>query len=122
MILTAISLLLIGFIVYAATTQIENTIPVTVQVSSIAELVPEDYDGYPSVAVGTVPISYKDRIEIGMQVRLAGEVGTIEWISTGADYLSFEVEFGDAIANIAPGDYEGELVLESTTPISFLWN
>lgn len=149
MILSAIVLLLAGFIVYASTTSMENTMPIKVNIDNY-----EFYDDETAEANGEVsrisivtaslPIMYKDSINTGMEVRVCGVKGIVEYMgmstnaaentedgdpgtpADGADptnntvYINFRME-QDYIP-VASGEYDAELVLESTTPISFLWN
>ena len=126
MILTAVVLLLVGFIVYASTATMENTIPVKVQVESYhmtaEETGREALDG--TVVYGLLPVDYIDTVKTGMTVRMPNGTGHISWITAdeGNQEMQFAVEMDSLSAPQADGEFDGVLVLESTTPISFLWN
>ena len=131
-ILGAIVILLTAFIVYASTATMENTMPIRVAV--MTETIPpearESADGVESTRSfsAALPISYQRTVKPGMLMRLGEERGYVDF--TG----SFEeVEGGEAELNVIftmenehlylpDGFYDGELVLEATSPISFLWN
>ena len=129
MILTAIAVLLTGFIVYASFIQIENTRPVTLTIESqqfVENSGGEQVTRVYRSAYFVLPPSMKDVVEIGMPVRVEG-------YELYVDYLAISEGFGDqdnslivtvsVPENTVPdGQYEAELVIESTTPISFLWN
>ena len=127
MILAAILVMLAGFLVYASTTTLENTLDIRVQV--------ETYDGdddgsgsgeetrYTMVSA-EIPIQYKDSVEIGMELRIGSETGKVIWISTAEDsdtLLAF-FQMEHRTLPLPDGEHDAVLVLESTTPISFLWN
>jgi hypothetical protein len=72
----------------------------------------------------TLPLAQKDYLQTGMLLRLGGETGRIDWIGTTADSESVNILF-DMDHDYFPlptGEYDAVLVLETTTPISFLWN
>ncbi len=128
MILTAIVILLAGFIVYASTTTLENTMPIKVQLETF-EVISDDQDGAENeritYASAYIPIDYKDSISIGMQVRIGQETGRISYFGFSEEeaatiYTLIEMEH--RYLPMPDGEYDAELVLESTTPISFLWN
>ena len=128
MILAAIVVLLAGFIVYASTTTMENTIPIRVNVETVDITEPDgngaDENNRYTVVSAQVPLSQKDSIETGMEVRIGRETGKVMWIGTvvDEDYLSVYFEMEHQYLPLPDGEHEAELVLESTTPISFLWN
>ena len=126
MILTAVVVLLVGFIVYASTATMENTIPVKVQVESYhmtaEETGGEALDG--AVIYGSLPADQFDTVKNGMTVRLPNGTGHISWIIAGEgdQGMQFAIEMDSLSAPLTDGEFDGELVLESKTPISFLWN
>ena len=122
MILAAISLLLVGFIIYASFAKIENTIPTTVHVEVENPTIYDEDDGPMVIAYGTLPNSYKNQLEVGMEVRLDDLTGTIEWFSATGEELGFLIDFGDDADSLTEGEYEAEIVIESISPISFLLN
>ncbi len=130
MILGAIVLLLAGFIVYASTATMENTLPIKVEVANISLTAPEEdgVSGMDSVCVtrAELPESYQRILQTGMVMRLGDEHGKIEFLATFDDEngskLNVIFEMENPNFYLPDGIYDGVLVLESTTPISFLWN
>ena len=127
MLLGAILALLAGFVVYASTVTMENTVRIPVKVETFETT--QEYQaqgGSPrySLVSSTLPNSMMDTLKPGMVLRLGDATGKLELISTVAEEeessLVFEMD-NDYVA-LPDGTYEAELVLESTTPISFLWN
>ena len=78
---------------------------------------------YPFV-YSSLPIVQLDRIRTGMKLRIGNEMGHISWISTseGTDNLILGIEMEHSLLSQKEGEYDALLILESTTPISFLWN
>ena len=133
MLLTAIILLLAGFIVYASIANLENTMKIKVMVDNIDAI--EDDNGEPvkmatsSIFFATLPISYKDTVETNMKVRIGKEEGKVDMLaivntdeSDGQQGLSLIISMDNSSLALPDGEYDAELVLEATTPISFLWN
>ena len=127
MILAAVVLLLAGFVVFASTATMENTIPIRVQLQTY-QANPEAVDGLEEKEITLVscllPIDQMEVVKTGMKLRLGKEEGRVYWISTSEDddkmTIIFEMEHQYIPMN--DGEYDAVLVLESTTPISFLWN
>ena len=94
MILAAVVVLLAGFIVYASTTTMENTRNIKVTVSRYELTEEQSAEGH----VSLVAAANNDQVVT----------------------VIFEIDRG--IVPVNSGEYDAELVLESTTPISFLWN
>ena len=117
MILTAIAVLLVGFIVYASTTRIENTLPVHITIEA-DPVEPETS----RLVIADIPENRENIIDAGMVVRLGEIEGKIEMIGSDQDSSYALIDFGDKIQGYPLGEYEGEVVVESTTPMSFLWN
>lgn len=124
MLLIAIVALLVGFIVYASTVTLENTIPVKV----IVENMLTGEDGAPQpFYYSMLPMEQKDIVASGMKVRLGNAEGRVELITVDnagdaeRSVTVFYIMEPDNL-NLRVGEYDGELVIESTTPISFLWN
>lgn len=127
MLLAAVVLLLIGFVVYASTATMENTVPIKVQLQNYPAddgTVQDNAAQEITVVSSRLPIDQLDRIKTGMKLRLGKEEGRIYWISTSEEEDSIKVvfEMEHQYIPMDEGEYEAELVLESTTPISFLWN
>ena len=127
MILGAIAVLLIGFIVYASTATMENTMPLKVDVEvyeTTPEYQAEGGEAQLCVFSARLPASWLDTLKTGMKVRMGKEEGVIGWIATveGEDEISLIIDMENDYSPLQSGTYDAELVLESTTPISFLWN
>ena len=126
MILAAIVVLLTGFIVYASTANMENTVNIRVMIENYESEPDEtntDGERYTLVS-GTLPLSMKDVLRTGMVVRIGQETGTISWIGNSAeeDVINVMFQMNKQVLPLPSGECDAELVLESTTPISFLWN
>ena len=125
MILAAIVALLAGFLVYASTATIENVMPVSVTLKTVENDGGEEgTDGYTTHVSCQLPQSKMDIVETGMTVRLGDERGKVSSLSTGEQEktVTLVITMEHAYIPLPDGEYEAELVLESTTPISFLWN
>ena len=118
MLLSAILALLIGFVVYASTTVMESTVEAVFSVQS--DTLP-DGEKVTSVSA-TLPVSRKDQVEIGMPVRISGRQGKITLVYRDEEDLIVMAEMAGDQAPLPDGDYDGEIVTESTTPLSFLLN
>ena len=124
MLLGAIAALLAGFIVYASTATLENTATIKVKIRQY-ELGENDAGEteYMTAIEAHLPRSMKDQVDSGMTVRIGREETTIGYIGLGEDETLFlNIDPGRDYLPIPEGEYDAELVLESTTPISFLWN
>lgn len=127
MILGAIIVLLAGFIVFASTTTMENVMPIRVEIQTVESSEEPQGDSAEdryTLASCHLPLSEIDRVKTGMEVRIAGEKGRVRWIVTSdADNeFVFQIEMEQGYVPMPDGEYDAELVLETTTPISFLWN
>ena len=122
MILTAVITLLIGFIIYASTANLENTMPIKVDLQTI-DLSDERGEIVKYTFIECMlPISQLEMVQPGMAMRVAGQTGKISSLYTSDDQLGLLFEMDNAYLGLPDGTYDAELVLESTTPISFLWN
>ncbi len=119
MVLAAVAVLLAGFLVYASTATMESTLKAQAVVYSPSEL--EMADGYQFVSI-LLPLSDKELVLPGMEVRLAGLRGTVDYLYQTEQELALSVRMESAGAPLPEGMYEAEIVTESTTPISFLLN
>ena len=62
-------------------------------------------------------------IKPGMKVRIGNEEGEVSYLFTDDEgTLRLDVQFPTDYVNLKDGEYDAKLVLETTTPISFLWN
>ena len=122
MILAAIIALLVGFLVYTSTATLENVMPIKVELENYEW---ENDDGQvekQTYVNCTLPISDLEVIQPGMTVRIAGQQGTINSFYTDEDRVGLLFDMESEYLGLPDGTYDAELVLESTTPISFLWN
>ena len=133
MLLIAIALLLTGFIIYAATATLENTLDITVNATNMESFRSVD-DGEPepyevTLFSAILSANYKDSVDTNMVVRVGNNTGKIDFVALtknvdndDEEELMLMIEMDDPNLRLADGDYMAELVLESTTPLSFLWN
>ena len=126
MLLAAIAVLLIGFLVFASTADMENTTKIRVTVENL-DTSGDEEAGVTSYYYSSLPMSYKDVVEAGMKVRMGSEEGKIELIAMvnpeeGEPEIELLISMDNPSLSLRDGEYDAELVLERTTPISFLWN
>ena len=126
MILAAVVLLLGGFIAYASTAKMENTMAIKVTVETY-HMTEEETQGEArdvTIVYSSLPEDQMEQIKKGMKLRLLKETGTVSWLTSGVQEGLVEVGFDMDPLNypLNDGEYDAELVLESTTPVSFLWN
>ena len=132
MLLGAIVLLLVGFIVYASTATLENVMAIKVEVDNYGGVEDDGTEWEWSSVSATLPLSMKDTVSAGMEVRIGGEKGKItllnQQIATvdsgdeGGNLLFIYIEMEKKNFQLPDGLYDADLVLESSTPFSFLWN
>ena len=128
--LSAIVAALAGVIVFASTVTMENTVPLQVETVLIPGLPKDEETGFPGdtlcVFGANLPMTYQSVVKPGMAVRLGKEKGTVGFISVsetdGEPAMSLVLDMDDPTLILPAGFYDGELVLESTTLISFFWN
>lgn len=119
MLLSVITALLIGFLIYAAVTTLETTIPLKATVQQY------EYDGE---SVSMVALQLSDAAassaKPGMKVRVAGREGKISYIFQDQEETFADVELTENsnAAPLTPGTYDAELVTESASPMSYLFN
>ena len=126
MILAAIVLLLGGFIVYASTATMENTLPIRVAVETYRMTAEETGEEARDVVLvySMMPNEQVESVKTGMVLRVMNNTGRVSWITTAENENESSIVFEMDPLNypMKDGEYDAELVLESTTPISFLWN
>ena len=124
MLLCAITALLVGFIVYASTATMENIMPIKVKVSQYE--LETDADGeieYMTAIEAHLPHTMKDQVDSNMMVRIGRIEAKIAYVGVGENETIFlNIDPGMDYVPLEEGEYDAELVLESTMPISFLWN
>ena len=127
MILAVILALLVGFIIFAATATMENTINIKVKVECVDDLQqygPDDSNTKITTVTAELPHSKLNILDVGMELRLGDERGTIDYFGASEDQQKLYVLFGmehDYIP-LRNAEYDAELVLESTTPINYLFH
>ena len=128
MVLGAVVILMAGFIAYASTATMENTMPIMIDVTTYentAEAQAQGAQARYTIVSADLPLSSIDTVRLGMRVRVGKEQGTVKFITTYEDEngaVDVLIDMDQGYISLPDGRYEAELVLESTTPISFLWN
>lgn len=118
MILGAIVVLLAGFIVYASTVTLENTVDIMVYTDDDETAVTGDMFYY-----SYLQPSMQGAVSTGMVVRIGDESGKVNQISIRGDgRVKLIIKMDNTQYDLPDGAYSGVLVLEKTTPVSFLWN
>ena len=107
MILTAVIVLIGGFIVAACTFTLV--------------VVTEGKDETPSI-VFSLPLNEKESIDVGMEVRFGSYTGQIDSLYQDAQNVNAKVVLEKDSETPAAGTYDGQVVIEKVTPISFLLN
>ena len=122
LLLGTIVVALIVLIVLAATTTLENTMHIPVNVETVGRESENPAD-WVTLVTCDLPSSMQGHVAVGMKLRLGKNEGAVSWItSSGADTLSVVFEMDQAFLPLPDGTYDADLVLETTTPMSFLWN
>ena len=123
MILGAIVVLLAGFIVFASTANMESTMSIQVNVEQFETTDDEGNMRLRTFLSGSLPREQKNLVSYGKIVRIGALEGTIGLVFEDTEEVGFSVEMGEeSSTKLQEGVYDAVLVLESTTPISFLWN
>ena len=123
MILSTILVLLVGFLIYASTVTLENTISAQMRAVQVVEPLPESNADPKTYLSGEFPMSYEDLFSPGMTVRLGTETGKIVsvYTSESAKVLVTCLMDNGYIPLEEDVLFDVEIVVEKTTPISFLW-
>ena len=117
MLLAAIIVLITGLIIAASTFRMENTreIPAVVE--------REEKGEQPGMWISiSLPPEQKDLISVGMKARVGGEQAKVTFLFEDAEGLKAILELDDPEKLLPEGNYTAEIVLEESTPISFLLN
>ena len=71
-----------------------------------------------------LPVSQLEIVKAGMPVRIGTDMGTISFIATAEEEqeIALIIQMKHDFISLPDGTYDADLILESTTPISFLWN
>ena len=124
-VLTVIVGLLVCLIVFAATQKMENTMNIRVTVSSM-DMPAEEGQGETAVRytqiLGTSPADVRELVNVGMEVRFSGLTGKVSMVMNDEKDSFFEIQPDAEPIQLPEGTYDGELILENKTPLSFLLN
>lgn len=112
--LTVIIVLLAGLIIVASTITMENTMDVQV------EVIDNSQEGRLPVMACTLTGERRNQVKIGMKVRVAGEEGTITTLVEDEQEVTAMIAPPQTTTGLKTGTYDAQIVLESTTPVSFL--
>ena len=112
--LIMIIVILGAMIILAATITIETTMDVQMEVTDTAS------EGGGFMLMSSITGERRNQVKIGMEVRIAGEKGSITELIDNEQEVFVVAEPDRAGANLMEGIYEAVIVLERTTPISFL--
>lgn len=123
MLLTAIIVLVGGLIIAACTMNLENKLAVKVTVTdSGKEEAGEAGDAEDTHIYMTLPLDQKDNVQIGMKVRFAGTEGSLVYFYENNQELRASVKTDEAGKQLPEGQYDGELIIDTVTPIKYLLN
>ena len=111
MVLTAVILLLVGMIISSAVVTMEST---------IKEQAVVDEDG--TVLQIALPLAQKELVEPGMRVHVAGREAKIDMIFQLEGEVQVLAELTKEGDKLSAGTYDVEIVTETVTPISLLFN
>ena len=120
MVLSAILVVLVGFVIYSSVVTIENTISVQAEVTTFSDI--NDIDEPVSVITVELPAEMKDMIEVGMLFRIAGQEGKVVSLLAMDDVVVAAARLYDSSVLLQSGTYDAEIVLENISPLSFLMN
>ena len=117
MVLTAVLCLAAGFVLYASSATMEETLPVQITV----DLFEEEGDTW-SLVTAELPKGNKGMVKTGMPVRFSGLTGRVETVYETEDVLGLLIKTEKNPIGLPEGTYEGVIVTEKNTPIGFLLN
>lgn len=112
--LIMIIVMLGAMIILAATITIENTLDVQMAATGMT-----NEEGN-SLLTSSIADERRSQVKIGMEMRVAGEEGTITELIDDEQEVFVVAELDRAGAKLKEGTYDAVIVLERTTPISFL--
>ena len=118
MVLSVVLVLVIGFIVYASAVTMENTI----QVKAAVSIEKEDDGSEEMSIILTIPDSYQSVVKTDMEVRIGNDTGYVYSVYLFEDETDAVVVLDDENRVLPQGIYDAEIVIETISPISFLFN
>ena len=117
MVLSAILVVLVGFIIYASVATIENVISVQAEVTTYY-----DVDEPASIITASIPEGMENVVDVGMLFRIEGQTGKVISILVVNDITAIGARLDDPSVLLQNGTYDAEIVLEKISPLSFLMN
>ena len=112
--LTVIIGLMAALIITASSMKMENLMDVQMQLSS------EGAAARPPRLTCTLTDGRKDQVRIGMKVQVAGQEGTITTHKEDDEEVQVTAVLDREDTELKEGSYDAKIVLESTSPVSFL--
>ena len=112
--LTVIIGLMAALIVTASSMKMENLMDVQMLVSA------EGAAARPPRLTCTLTDGRKDQVRIGMKVQVAGQEGTITTLKEDDEEVQVTAVLDREDTELKEGSYDAKIVLESTSPVSFL--
>ena len=115
MVLAAVLFLAVGFVFYASTAAMEETLPVQVEVAVYNE-------GGETWSLVTAELLAENKplVQPGMLVRFAGKKGKVQSVYETKNVVGMLIKTDQEPVGLPDGTYDGELVTESTSPLGFL--
>ena len=101
-------------IFFASTVKLENLMDVSVQVTD------DGAGGEPARLVCSLTGDRKNQVKIGMKVQVAGQEGTVTTLVEDDEEVLVRADLDRADVELKDGAYDATIVLESTSPVSFL--
>lgn len=112
--LTVIIGLMAALIIFASTVKLENLMDVSL------EVIHDGADGEPAALFCSLTGDRKNQVQAGMKVRVAGREGTITTVLEDDEEVMAVATLDEADVDLKDGTYDAVIVLESTSPVSFL--
>lgn len=114
-IMLALIIVLMAVLIYfASTVKLENLMEVS------ADVTDDGAGGEPAALLCSLTGSRKDQVKVGMKVRVAGHEGTITTLVEDDDEVIVRADLDRSDVELKDGAYDATIVLESTSPVSFL--
>ena len=115
MVILAALVLLAGFLAYMSVAEQEITVPVRVKAETV-----ETEGGKQIKATFEIRTAERENYRPGMEVRFAGVTGKIRYFVETEETTEVAVVADNPQAEIADGEYDATVVVESSTPIGQL--
>ena len=115
MVILAALVLLAGFLAYMSVAEQEITVPVRVKAETV-----ETEGGKQIKATFEIRTAERENYRPGMEVRFSGVTGKIRYFVETEETTEVAVVADNPQAEIADGEYDATVVVESSTPIGQL--